>query len=88
MTKLLVTYTKSTIGYSKTQKATVRALGLRKLQSQVLHDDTPAVRGMVFHVRHLVSVAEVADDTVLARRAPGVRPRVIAAAQEGTDETA
>jgi large subunit ribosomal protein L30 len=88
MTKLLVTYTKSTIGYSKTQKATVRALGLRKLHSQVLHDDTPAVRGMVFHVRHLVSVTEVDDDAVLPRRAPGVRPRVINVAQEGTDETA
>jgi large subunit ribosomal protein L30 len=64
MAKLRITYSKSSIGYSKDQKATVRSLGLRKLNSIVVRDDTPATRGMVFKVRHLVKVEEVADDTV------------------------
>lgn len=61
MAKLRITYTKSTIGYSKDQKATVRSLGLRKLNSQVIHEDTPAIRGMVFKVRHLVTVEELGE---------------------------
>jgi large subunit ribosomal protein L30 len=62
MAKLRITYTKSTIGYSKDQKATVRSLGLRKLNSTVIHEDTPVVRGMAFKVRHLVSVEELAEE--------------------------
>jgi len=58
MAKLRITYKKSAIGYSKDQKATVRSLGLRKLNSTVLQEDTPAIRGMIFKVRHLVSVEE------------------------------
>ena len=61
MAKLRITYTKSAIGYSQDQKDTIRSLGLRKLKSQATHDDTPAIRGMVFKVRHLVSVEEVAE---------------------------
>ncbi len=63
MSKLKITYRKSAIGYSRDQKATIRSLGLRKLNSVVIHDDTPTIRGMVFKVRHLVSVEELADDT-------------------------
>jgi large subunit ribosomal protein L30 len=62
MAKLRITYTKSMIGYSKDQKATVRSLGLRKLNSTVIREDTPAVRGMAFKVRHLVSVEELAEE--------------------------
>ena len=61
MAKLQITYVKSAIGYSKVQKDTVRSLGLRKLNSIVIHDDTPAIRGMAFMVRHLVQVAELSD---------------------------
>jgi ribosomal protein L30 len=61
MAKLQITYVKSAIGYSKVQKDTVRSLGLRKLNSTVVHDDTPAIRGMAFTVRHLVQVAELSD---------------------------
>lgn len=61
MAKLKITYSKSAIGYSKIQKETVRSLGLRKLNSTVIHDDTPAIRGMIFKVQHLVSVEELAD---------------------------
>lgn len=59
MAQLKVTYVKSTIGYAKDQKATVRSLGLRKLHQSVIHDDTPAIRGMVFKVRHLVKLEEI-----------------------------
>jgi len=59
MSKLKITYTKSSIGYNKSQKATVEALGLRKLNQTKEHDDTPVIRGMVKKVEHLVSVEEV-----------------------------
>jgi len=62
MAKLRITYTKSSIGYSKDQKATVRSLGLRKLNSVAVHEDTPVVRGMIFKVKHLVSVEELAAE--------------------------
>lgn len=53
---LRITLVKSPIGYSERQKRTVRALGLRRLQQTVEHDDSPAVRGMVAKVPHLVRV--------------------------------
>lgn len=56
--KLRVTLVKSTIGYSKRQKATVRALGLRRMNHTVEHADTPALRGMLFKVSHLIKVEE------------------------------
>lgn len=56
---LRITYRKSSIGYSERQKQTVRSLGLRKLGQSVERPDTTTVRGMVFHVRHLVTVVEV-----------------------------
>ena len=64
MAKLRVKYVRSSIGYPKDQKATVRALGLRKLQQTVEHEDQPAVRGMIRKVIHLVQVEEVASETV------------------------
>ena len=59
MSKLKITYTKSSIGYNQRQKATIEALGLRKLNQTVEQDDTPVIRGMVKKVEHLVSVEEV-----------------------------
>ena len=58
MTKLRVKWVKSAIGYSKDQKATIRALGLRKLQQTVEHEDHPSIRGMIRKVVHLVQVEE------------------------------
>jgi large subunit ribosomal protein L30 len=57
--KLKITWTKSTIGEPRGQKDTIRALGLRRLNQSVMHPDNPAVRGMVFKVRHLLAVEEV-----------------------------
>jgi large subunit ribosomal protein L30 len=57
-----VTYRKSAIGYAWDQKATLAALGLRKLHHTVEHEASPSIRGMVQKVRHLVSVdGEPAD---------------------------
>jgi large subunit ribosomal protein L30 len=57
-----VTYRKSAIGYAWDQKATLAALGLRKLHHSVEHEASPSIRGMVQKVRHLVSVnGEPAD---------------------------
>jgi large subunit ribosomal protein L30 len=59
MAKLRVKYVKSAIGRPKDQKATIRALGFRKLQQTVEHEDHPAIRGMIRKVTHLVKVEEV-----------------------------
>jgi large subunit ribosomal protein L30 len=55
---LKITQVKSVIGAPKDQKATVRALGLKRMNDTVIKPDTPAVRGMVFKVKHLVEVDE------------------------------
>lgn len=57
--KLRITYVKSRIGYSVQQKDTIRALGLHRLGDVVEKADTPAIRGMIHKVRHLVTVEEV-----------------------------
>ena len=49
---------KSVIGYDRRQRATMRGLGLRKIRQVVELEDTPAVRGMIDKVRHLVAVLE------------------------------
>lgn len=53
-----VTYTRSKIGNPSDQKATIKALGLRRMHQTVELPDTPSVRGMIFKVRHLVTVEE------------------------------
>lgn len=57
--RLRVKYVKSAIGYSVRQKATIRALGFRRLGDVVEQEDSPAIRGMVRKVRHLVQVEEL-----------------------------
>ena len=56
MSSVTVTYRKSSIGYAKDQKATLAALGLKRLNQTVEHQGYPAIIGMVHKVRHLVSV--------------------------------
>lgn len=53
-----ITLVRSAIGFSKEHKATVRALGLRRLHQTVEHLDTPTLRGMLYKVNHLVLVEE------------------------------
>jgi large subunit ribosomal protein L30 len=59
--KLRIKYKKSAIGYAQDQKDTIAALGFTKLGGEVIHDDTPAIRGMVNKVRHLVEVEEIEE---------------------------
>jgi len=54
--KLRLTLTKSIIGLSPKQEATVKALGLRRINQTVVHDDTETMRGMVFAVQHMLKV--------------------------------
>lgn len=57
--KLRITLVKSKIGRPEVERRTVKALGLGKLNSSVVHDDNPAIRGMAFKIRHLVAVEEI-----------------------------
>lgn len=52
---------KSPIGYEKDQGQTVRALGLTKINSEVVHADSPSIRGMVRKISHLVVVEELSE---------------------------
>lgn len=61
MAKLKITLTRSLIGRPEDQRATVKALGLGKTNSSVMQEDSPAIRGMVRKVVHLVKVEEVQD---------------------------
>ncbi len=59
--KLKVTLVRSTIDRPQTQKATVRGLGLRRLNHSVVLEDSNSIRGMIRKVQHLVAV-EAADE--------------------------
>lgn len=62
MAKIKITWTKSAIGYAKDQKATIKAMGLRKLNQAVIKEDNSTIRGMILKVRHLVEVTEDAAE--------------------------
>ena len=55
--KLKITLTRSIIGLSPKQEATVKALGLRRMHQSVSHDDTATVRGMIAAVPHVLQVS-------------------------------
>ncbi len=59
MAKIKITQVKSSIGSTKRQKATLEALGMKKLNRPVEHEATPQIIGMVNKMRHLVTVEEV-----------------------------
>lgn len=56
MAKIKITQVKSAIKRSSGQRATLEALGLRRLNQSVIHDETPQVKGMLEVVKHLVKV--------------------------------
>jgi len=62
VTRLRITWMKSGIGYTREQRRTLKALGFRRLNQTMEHEDTPSIRGMVFKVRHLVRVEEEASE--------------------------
>lgn len=58
MARLKITLVKSLIGRPEKQRVTVRTLGLGKVNSSVIHEDTPQIRGMINKVSHLLKVEE------------------------------
>ena len=59
MAQLKVTQTRSEIGGTKSQRASLRSLGLKRIGQSIVKDDRPEFRGMINAVRHLVTVEEV-----------------------------
>ncbi|PKL36139.1 MAG: 50S ribosomal protein L30 [Spirochaetae bacterium HGW-Spirochaetae-1] len=57
--KLLIKQVRSIITEKPNQRATVRALGLRKMNAERIHDDNSVIRGMIEKVKHLVEVKEI-----------------------------
>ncbi|MDR2657521.1 MAG: 50S ribosomal protein L30 [Oscillospiraceae bacterium] len=66
MAKLKITLVHSPIASLPKHVRTVESMGLRKLHSSVVLEDTPSVRGMIFQVKHLVSVDEIGPDAAVA----------------------
>jgi large subunit ribosomal protein L30 len=58
MAKIKITQVKSTIDRSKRQKATMKALGLKKINHTVEHESNPQILGMIEKVKHLVTLQE------------------------------
>ncbi|HHT70515.1 MAG: 50S ribosomal protein L30 [bacterium] len=59
MAKVKITLVRSPIGRPADQRATVKALGLHRLHQSVIHDQTPAIQGMIDKVQHLVETEQV-----------------------------
>tara|TARA_B110001454_G_C12354576_1_gene281713 strand:- start:172 stop:348 length:177 start_codon:yes stop_codon:yes gene_type:complete len=57
--KLKITQIKSSIGYNKKAKLTMEALGIKKINSSVVHNDTPQIRGMIGLINYLLKIEEV-----------------------------
>lgn len=57
--QLKITWTKSFIGYPRTQRLTIKSLGLRKLNHSVVKEDCAQIRGQIEKVKHMVLVEEI-----------------------------
>lgn len=57
--RIAITQVRSGIGSPERHRRTLEALGFRKHQQTVIHDDTPAIRGMIAKIPHLLSVEQV-----------------------------
>ena len=57
--KLKVTQIKSAIGYNKKDKLTLEALGIKKMHSSAVHNDSPQIRGMITAINYLLKVEEI-----------------------------
>ncbi len=56
--RIAIRWVRSEIGFDRRQRATLRGLGLRRLNQRIELEDTPSVRGMIDKVKHLVVVEE------------------------------
>lgn len=59
MDKIKIKQKKSVIGSKPNQRATMKALGLNKINSERIHDDNPVIRGMIDKVKHLVETEKI-----------------------------
>jgi large subunit ribosomal protein L30 len=59
--RLEITQIRSLSGRPETQRRTVRALGLTKNQTSVIQNDTPAIRGMINKIPHMLKVREITE---------------------------
>lgn len=57
--QIKITWTKSYIGYPETQRATLKSLGLKKMNQTLVKEDTPQLRGQINKVSHLLTVEEL-----------------------------
>ncbi len=80
---LRIKLVKSTIAQTPRNRATVKALGLRKTQSVVVQPDTPSIRGMIHHVKHMLEVT-VVEEAPVTEAAPKAKKTKKA---ETTEET-
>ena len=59
--RLSIRQRKSAIGRAGKQQGTLQALGIRRMHQEVLHEDTPQIRGMIRSISHLLEVHEIAN---------------------------
>ncbi len=57
--RIKITQVRSAVGRQKIQQRTLDALGIKRHQQSVVHNDTPAIRGMIAKLEHLLEVTEV-----------------------------
>lgn len=67
--KIRITLKRSLIGRTEKARKVVRALGLRKINHSVEHNDTPSVRGMIYKVSTMVKVEEIKEKAVKKTKA-------------------
>ena len=75
MANLKITQIRSTIGRPENQRVIVKGLGLKRIRHSVVRADTPQVRGMVFKVKHLVSVEETSEAITPGAHSPNRKSR-------------
>jgi len=63
MPNLKITLVRSVIGAKPKHRATIAALGLRKIGAHVIQKDNPAIRGMIHHVKHLINVEPASKES-------------------------
>lgn len=90
MAKLNITQVRSRIGSTKLQKKNLDALGLRRMNRTVTHEDSAVIRGMITKVHHLVVVTEAKEETkAKAKAAPAAEAKATeapVAAEPATDK--
>ena len=79
MSFLRITLKRSYAGQNHRQRRVVQSLGLRRISQQVVHMDSPTIRGMIYKVRHMVEVEEVdeMDPQGAVQKSPQGRPSTL-----------